>query len=71
MRLTLSSISLCLLGIVTPRNRPSWARKVLIGHHIRVPRWFLGSFLLGGLGSRVFSAEGYSLSDSSSLEYSV
>ena len=36
--LTLSGISIRLLGIGNPCNPPSWARKVLIGHQNRVPR---------------------------------
>ena len=36
--LKISGISLCILEIGAPCNTPSWARKVLIGHHNRVPR---------------------------------
>ena len=38
--LTLSGISLCLLGIGDPWNPSSWVQKVLTGHYNRVPKLF-------------------------------
>ena len=59
--MTLSGISICLLGKGNTCNPLSWARKVLIGYHNRVPRSFFGSFfawrfgIRGGLcGRRIF-----------------
>ena len=63
MDLTFYGISRYLPGICAPWNPPSWARKVLIWHHNRVLRRFLGRVLLVFPGYEVGYTEVGSLRD--------
>ena len=67
--LPLGGTSIHILGIGTPFNPPSWARKILMGYYTQVPRSIPRQFFVWGFRFRYGICRKYLVSNFSRLSH--